>query len=101
VLFWLTPIMYGYRMDVPISQQVHRISGMLQSMSLHTVFDVFVQFQPLSILIYDMRRTMLYGASQGMPSLLHACGVTAIVAMFFFCGAVVFQRRSKHFLQEY
>lgn len=101
VLFWLTPIMYGYAMDRPISEQFSRIGGMLHSFSLHAVFDVFVQFQPLSILIYDMRRTMLYGAEQGMPSLVHTLGVTIILGIMFVCGAVVFQRRSRHFLQEY
>jgi ABC-2 type transport system permease protein len=101
VLFWLTPIMYSYTMDVPISHQLARISEVLHSFSLHAVFDTFVQFQPLSILIYDMRRATLYGATQGMPSLLHILAMTVILGMIFFSGAAVFHRRSKYFLQEY
>lgn len=101
VLFWLTPIMYAYDLDAPISQQWHVIADVLQKPGLHALFDVFVRFQPLSVLIYDMRRVTLYGATMALPSFAHAAGLTIVLLSLFLFAASVYRRRSRNFIQEY
>jgi len=101
VLFWLTPITYVYRLDAPISTQWGRFLELLHHPTLHTTFDLFVQFQPLSILIYDMRRVTLYAATQAFPSLPHILGVTAVLVALFTLAARVYHYRSQYFIEEY
>lgn len=101
VLFWLTPIMYAYNLDAPISQQREIIAQALRNPSLHALFDVFVRFQPLSLLIYDLRRVALYGATMTFPSLAHATGLTAALGVLSIGTGWLFVRRSRHFIQEY
>lgn len=101
VLFWLTPIIYEYRPANPVLQDLkNTLSGTVHE-SLWSVFDIFIRFQPLSILIHDARRSMLYQYSLGIPSTVHWVGFTAICCFIFAVGVRVFIRRSKHFLDEY
>jgi lipopolysaccharide transport system permease protein len=101
VLFWLTPITYAYNLDVPFLQTLRQLPSMLQGAALHSVFDVFVQFQPLSLILYDLRRVTLYPVELGSPSLSHLLGVTIVLLAVCWSGFVVFRRRSRHFVQEY
>ena len=101
VLFWLTPITYAYSLDVPILQTVRRLPEMIHDPAFHTLFGVFVQFQPLSLIMYDLRRVTLYPKELGTPSWEHLFGMTAVFILIFCIGVVIFQKRSRHFVQEY
>lgn len=101
VLFWLTPITYAYKLDRPISEQWKRLIEIIHHPSLHTVFDLFVQFQPLSLLTYDMRRVTLYAADLSFPSAVHIGGVTLVLMALFAISAAVYHHRSKYFIEEY
>lgn len=101
VLFWLTPITYAYRFEVPLLATIRRMPEMIRGPALHNLFDVFVQFQPLSLVMYDLRRVTLYPKELGTPSLKHLLGMTAVFLVIFCIGAVIFQKRSRHFVQEY
>ncbi len=101
ILFWLTPITYPYYSDAPLSAAFISFLQQPLDLSLKGVFDFFVRFQPLSILIHDARRALLYPLTAGVPSVAHIFLFTLICLVVFGCGAVVFQRRSKFFIQEY
>lgn len=101
VLFWLTPILYAFQPDRPLSQDfVHLFSGSL-TLSLWSLLDLFIRFQPLSILLFDARRALLSSASVGLPSVVHTSAFLLICAAIFLLGTVVFRWRSRYFLQEY
>lgn len=101
VLFWLTPIMYRYSLSSPLSSQAKEIaSGDIPSSSWG-VLDAFITFQPLSILIHDTRRVVLYPETAGVPSLTHAVVFTVLCGLLFAAGAALFKYRSTYFLQEY
>ena len=101
VLFWLTPIMYSYHAEAPLSEALLTIPGRLSASPLIGIFDVFVRFQPLSILIHDARRVTLYPTSIGIPTPYHSVAFTLVCIVIFLVGVVIFQRRSPYFLQEY
>ncbi|TSC60839.1 MAG: ABC-2 type transport system permease protein [Candidatus Peregrinibacteria bacterium Greene0416_62] len=101
VLFWLTPITYAYKLDAPLLQTLRRLPEMIQGTALHNVFSVFVQFQPLSLLMYDLRRVTLYPRELGTPSMEHLIGMTLVFGAIFYVGVVIFQKRCRHFVQEY
>ncbi len=101
IFFWLTPITYPYRTDGPLSAAFVNILKNPDVTSLTRIFDIFVQFQPVSILIHDAHRALLYPVSAGTPTPLHAIVFTLICGMIFLIGAVIFQRRSPYFVQEY
>ncbi|OGJ58097.1 hypothetical protein A2881_05155 [Candidatus Peribacteria bacterium RIFCSPHIGHO2_01_FULL_55_13] len=101
VLFWLTPITYAYRLEVPLLATIRRMPEMIRGPALHNLFDVFVQFQPLSLVMYDLRRITLYPKELGTPSLEHLLGMTVVFLAIFCIGAVIFKKRSRHFVQEY
>ena len=101
LLFWLTPIMYSYRADAPVWQAFKVTLQGAFTPSLIGLFDVFVRFQPLSILIHDARRVFLYSATWQIPSGTHMMVFTGLCALLFLLGAIIFQRRSRYFLQEY
>jgi ABC-type polysaccharide/polyol phosphate export permease len=101
VLFWLTPITYAYRLDTPISEQWRSLISIIHHPSLHTAFDLFVQFQPLSLLIYDMRRVTLYAADLSFPSMTHIVGMTLLLLMLFCISSGIYHHRSKYFIEEY
>ncbi|MBI3331466.1 ABC transporter permease [Candidatus Peregrinibacteria bacterium] len=101
LLFWLTPIMYPYRLEGPLwAVLLQTLKGSFTP-TLVGFFDVFVRFQPLSILIHDARRVFLYAGTLGIPSFTHMIAFTALCAIFFGLSALVFVRRSRFFLQEY
>lgn len=101
ILFWLTPIMYVYRPDSTVLQDAQKIFAADSLTSLWGVFDIFIRFQPLSILIQDARRAMLYPDVAGVPSLLHIAWFTGVCALLFVAGFLVFRNRSRYFIQEY
>jgi len=101
VLFWLTPIMYQYRSEAPVSEAFLNLFRHPLQFTPVTIFDIFVRFQPLSLLVHDARRILLYPEQWGVPSVTHQFWFTLICIMIFTIGAIIFQRRSQHFLQEY
>ncbi len=101
VLFWLTPILYAFRPSRPLAQDfVQTIAGNI-GLSLWSMLDIFIRFQPLSILLHDARRALLYAATEGIPTPLHTLAFLLLCAGLFLFAAVVFQRRSRYFLEEY
>lgn len=101
VLFWFTPIMYEYRLEEPLSSSFVKQIAHPFSTSFFEWLDLFIRYQPLSILMYDARRALLYPDSIGIPSVIHTLIVTFVCLAFFLYGAIIFQRRSGYFLQEY
>lgn len=101
VIFWLTPIAYVYRPDATIIEDARRVLTASSFTSLWDILDVTIRFQPLSILLQDARRAMLYPDTLGVPSLTHVAWFTAACAAFFIFGLLVFQRRSRYFIEEY
>ena len=101
VLFWLTPIMYPYRLTQPISMSFADLFRLDHRHSMKDVLELMIQGQPLSIIIHDSRRVLLYPLSAGVPSLSHALSVTVVCLLIFFFGRRVFLRRSASFNQEY
>lgn len=101
ILFWLTPIMYQYRPSRPLSVELQSLLQLPSVGSLWEAFDVFILFQPLSILVHDARRAMLYPDTLGVPSFVHILIFTLICTAIFALGIWVFQRRSLYFIQEY
>lgn len=101
ILFWLTPITYRYGLDQPLARA---FLGLFQRPLPHTpsgVIDIFVQFQPISILLHDAHRVLLYPSTLGVPSVTHAVVFTLICTAIFALGTYVFQKRSPYFPQEY
>jgi len=88
ILFWLTPIAYGIR---ETSLYI----------SVPSLVNAFIRFQPLTILIDDARRVLLYVRSLGVPSVEHMLLATAFTLCIFLFGVWIFTNRSKRFLQEY
>ncbi len=101
VMFWLTPIVYPYTPTATVTQDMRGIFSGSWHLSLWSLFDIFIRFQPLSIILYDARRAVLYPASIGIPSFVHTIAVTLFCVGVFLLGARIFRRRSAYFLQEY
>jgi ABC-type polysaccharide/polyol phosphate export permease len=100
VLFWLTPIAYPHDISGPVGVAVTQFVRNFQP-SLWSMLDAIIRFQPLSLLLYDIRRAVLYVETLGMPSLEHTAITTAMCAAFFLAGTAVFRWRSVYFVQEY
>ncbi|MSR68019.1 hypothetical protein EXS65_04350 [Candidatus Peribacteria bacterium] len=101
VIFWLTPIIYPYTPKAPLAADFANLfSGSLQ-LSFWSLFDIFIRFQPLSILLHDARRAILYPSTVGVPSLIHAVGFSVICLLLFVACAILFRKRSRYFIQEY
>ncbi len=100
VLFWLTPIAYPHDISGPVGNAVAQFVKNFEP-SVWSVLDAVIRFQPLSLLLYDVRRAVLYVGELGLPSLEHTIVTTAICGALFLLGAVVFLRRSAYFVQEY
>ncbi len=99
ILFWLTPITYPIFMRLSIAREAWLSltpGNVLPWGLLHT----FITLQPLSVILYDLRRILLY-PSEGVPSVPHILVFTLLYAIIFAFAASVFIRRSKNFLQEY
>lgn len=101
VLFWLTPIFYSYELNAPLWQSFKEEFLNVGSVSMAWLFEMFIQFQPLSIIITDARRITLYQEVIGVPSWIHFGVFTAICLPIFLIGVWVFQYRSQYFVQEY
>lgn len=101
VLFWLTPIMYRYSLNSPLSTQAKEIASGEVPSNAWGLLDAFITFQPLSILIHDTRRVVLYSETAGVPSAVHAVVFTLLCLLVFAAGTVLFRYRSAYFLQEY
>jgi len=101
VLFWLTPIFYQYRLDAPLSVSVRTIFADMSIAPFHAFFNFFIHVQPLSILINDSRRILLYPDSIGAPTATHTIVFTGMCMAVFLIGARVFQSRSRFFVEEY
>lgn len=98
ILFWMTPIMYPYLVEAPTAHELLFLPSKLFPLSIHSFLAAFVRFQPLSILLYDARRALIYGAA---PSLLHIIGFSLFCLMIAILGIGLFRRRSRFFLEEY
>ncbi|OGJ65247.1 hypothetical protein A3A67_03345 [Candidatus Peribacteria bacterium RIFCSPLOWO2_01_FULL_51_18] len=101
ILFWLTPIMYPYRAANPMSASV---VSFFSSPGLHPfrrILDMFIHFQPVSIVINDFRRLTLYSAAWGVPTMPHLIAFTLISLGIFLAGKKMFDMRSPYFAQEY
>lgn len=101
VLFWLTPIMYDYRPSAPVFEDLRALFAGRAFSSLWSIFDAFIRLQPLSILLHDARRILLYPTTLGIPTAIHIIGFTVACALVFVAGAAIFHRRSSYFIQEY
>lgn len=101
ILFWLTPIMYFKEVRAPFLEAALALVRSGGPRSLWELFDMFIRFQPLTLLMQDARRVLLYYDQIGMPTLMHIGGVTVICLGIFAVGAGVFLRRSELFVQEY
>jgi ABC-type polysaccharide/polyol phosphate export permease len=100
ILFWLTPVMYAPRLLL-LHQDAPGALPDPSSFPLSSAFLAFVQFQPLSVLIDDARRVLLYDVPYGIPSLSHFAAFTAVCAAVFLLGLLTYLRRSRYFLEEY
>lgn len=101
ILFWLTPIMYAYKPTAPLMVDASRLLQNHISLSLWHFFDIFIRFQPLSILIHDARRALLYPELLGTPTLFHILFFSGACIMLFYIGMIIFKKRSPYFIQEY
>jgi ABC-type polysaccharide/polyol phosphate export permease len=98
--FWLTPVMYESQRTAPIFGEIRSIlSDSLPQW--HVLFDMFVKLQPLSVLLYDARRVLVFSQTQSFPALDHAVWLSVFCMAVFIVGLVLYRRRSKFFLQEY
>lgn len=98
VLFWLTPITYPIHVSAPLG------AGAFLSASKGGFFPgmlhAFVALQPVSVILFDARRILLY-PQDGVPSILHIVVFSALYLVIFLIGARMFMRRSRYFIQEY
>jgi len=101
VLFWLTPIFYQHPSEGPMWQSFLKFVDEFGYPTLTRIFDGFVQFQPLSLLMLDARRILLYSDTSGVPSLEHLLAFTIICVAIFFYGIRIFRKRSPYFIEEY
>lgn len=101
VIFWLTPIMYQYKPSAPVLEDARNLLSGSIGLSLWSAFDIFIRFQPLSLLIHDARRAMVYPDTLGVPSVAHTLGFTLCCMLLFAAGALVFRRRSRYFIEQY
>ncbi len=99
ILFWMTPIMYPFA--VQGGSLMHAVRVLLGQETGSSIIKLFVQIQPLSIIIHDARRSVLYDTVSGAPSLEHAASMTLVCLTIFLLGLSIFQRRQRYFPQEY
>ncbi len=101
VFFWLTPVIYPYKPHAPIAQDLANLFSGSWHVTFWSSFDIFIRFQPLSILLHDARRAILYPSTLGVPSLAHAAGFSFACILLFALSAMLFRNRSRYFIQEY
>lgn len=85
ILFWLTPIFYPHSFTEQLSVPFHN-------------FHFFIQYQPVSLFLFDLRQILLY---HQIPSSLNIVFIAAVSLLLFFITRLVFLRRSRYFVQEY
>ncbi len=98
IFFWLTPITYTSLIGAPIARASMQYFVDHISISSKVFVDIFIQIQPIALLIFDARRIVLH---QGNPSVVHTAILTGLCGTFFFFGYRIFRRRSMYFLDEY
>ena len=102
ILFWLTPVMYA-----PSPSGTPGLSGslgVLESMSRGSythALRLMIDAQPLSMILHDARRFLLYPELWGTPTLVHSITLFLILLVIFGSGGLIFHRRQRYFLQEY
>ena len=100
LLFWLTPVMYPYRTDGPALLRIASFVHEGGSRSFTAAMRLFIELQPLAIVINDARRVTLYAVDTA-PTLIHVLGITLVCVIIFAVGLSLFRRRSPSFPQEY
>ena len=100
LLFWLTPVMYPYRAEGAALTRLASLTHGFGSHTPMTLIRLFIEIQPLAIVINDARRATLYAVNQ-MPTVSHIIGISLICTVVFLAGTALFQRRSPFFPQEY
>ncbi len=101
IFFWLTPITYAYKNDQPVGAAFVTLLQNPSVTSLRDFFDIIVRFQPVSVLMNDMHRVLLYPIERGIPSFTHALAFTGVCLLIFFFGARLYQKRAPYFIEEY
>lgn len=101
IFFWLTPITYAYKGDRPVGRAFLDVIQHPSINGLPDFFDLIVRFQPVSILVNDMHRVLLYPVEQGIPSAAHAIGFTVVSLLIFGLGCGLYQKRAPYFIEEY
>lgn len=101
LLFWLTPITYAHAVYSPVSLDAFRVLSNPALLSGWGALQIFTRFQPLSLLLFDVRRILFSSDISGMPSLVHVTALMIFCGMVFFLGMFIFERRSRYFIQEY
>lgn len=100
LFFWLTPVMYPYKAE---GAALGRLTSLARDFGAHTpttLIRLFIEIQPLAIVINDARRATLYAVNE-MPTASHTIGITLVCAVVFLAGVACYQRRSPFFPQEY
>lgn len=101
LLFWLTPITYAYTVHSSTSLEAFRVLSNPTALLGWGALRVFTRFQPLSLLLFDMRRALFSSEVSGIPSLMHTAVLMLLCGMVFLVGFLIFERRSRYFIQEY
>lgn len=102
ILFWLTPIMYPpAQSGGPAFSSAVQLLTAAKKSSLGGLVHLFIDAQPLSVIIHDARRTVLYPALWGVPTFAHTAGALVVSGTVFLLGIAVFLRRQGSFVQEY
>lgn len=101
VLFWATPVAYPSLVQAPV---LGELVAFLHQLRAHpspgALLNLFIHFQPLSLLLAEARRFLLI-SPLAPPSLLHVSVLTLLYGAMFWIGAVTFRARSRYFIQEY
>jgi ABC-type polysaccharide/polyol phosphate export permease len=98
ILYWLTPILYAPLRTGTLTQEL--LGSMAGSVAAADILALVVKLQPLSVVLFDARRALVFSPAS-FPSFLHVAGLTAVLACVFVAGSIAYVRRSKYFLQEY
>ena len=101
LLFWLTPITYKLHAEPTIWKSIVHVFSRPLPHNFPAYLDLFVRYQPESIIMNDARRILLYPQTLGVPSVAHTLAVVSVCFVCFAVGAWVYQRRSPYFPEEY
>jgi ABC-type polysaccharide/polyol phosphate export permease len=97
ILFWLTPVTYPSLRTGSLLEEAGRL---VSAPALSEVLTSFIRLQPVSVLLYDARRALIFPSADS-PPLLHIAAFTLLCLGIFAVGALMFWRRSRFFLQEF